>query len=216
MPTRFQPSAKLLCVIQLAAGALLIAACGGSSSTRSEIVPARQSAPNEPRPHATAQAHRDLVTHGAIVQRPVPGTGAKEINDDNPGAADSGSEVAGQRPPAGQSNPCTLVSKAEAQAIVGRPMATPQEAPLGPTCIYQPVGAKNFVALAIESTDFTKVMPQVRNRTRVDVRGRTAYCGTYGQPTTFVPLGRGRVLNVTALCPIGIQFAAEALPHLKT
>ena len=211
MPARLKRSAKLLSVIQFAAAALLIAACGGSSSTRSATAAAGHSAPNEPGPGTTTQTQRDFVTHGVITQRPVPGTGGNEINDDNRGRAGSGSQ-----PAAGQSNPCTLVSKAEAQAIVRRPIATPQEAPLGPTCIYQPVGAKNFVTLAVESIDFARIRPHIRNLTRVDVRGRTAHCGTYGQPATFVALGRGRVLNVTAPCAIGIRFAAKALPRLKT
>ena len=89
------------------------------------------------------------------------------------------------------------------------------EAPLGPTCIYQPIGAKNLVTLTLESIDFATVRPHIRNLTQFDVSGRTAYCGTYGQPMTFVPLARGRVLNVTAPCAIGIRFAAKALPRPK-
>ena len=107
-----------------------------------------------------------------------------------------------------------LVSKSEAQAIVGGPVATPQEAPLGPTCIYQPLGAKSFITLAVESLDFAKTRSQVHHLIRVTVRGRTAYCGDYGRLTTFVPLAGGKVLNITAPCALGTRFAAKALPRL--
>jgi hypothetical protein len=127
----------------------------------------------------------------------------------------SSADRAGQ-PATGQSDPCKLVSTAEAQAILGRPIDTPVEAPQGPTCIYRPIGAKNFVTLTIEAIDLAKALPRVRDRRRVDVAGRIAYCGTYGQSMTFVQLTRGRVLNVTAPCAVGVRFAAKALPRLET
>ena len=127
----------------------------------------------------------------------------------------SSADRAGQ-PASGQSDPCKLVSRAEAQAILGRPIDNPVEARLGPTCIYRPVGAKSFITLTIESIDLAKALARVRNRTRVDVGGRTAYCGNYGQSMTFVQLTRGRVLTVTAPCAVGVRFAAKALPRLET
>lgn len=152
---------------------------------------------------------RDTVTQGVAVHRPLHGTGGDEINDDNPGNADSGSS-----PAAGQNDPCKLVPKATAQAILAKPILAPQEAPLGPTCIYQPLGERTFVALSVETIDFAQVKPHIRSRVHVEVDGRTGYCGTYGQPTIFVPLGRGKVLTVTAPCSVATRFAAEALRRL--
>jgi hypothetical protein len=198
-----------LCAISLAASALLIAACGSSSTTSSATTaPAGQSASSEPGTHTTAQLHRDVVSDGVHTQRPMRGTGGNEINDDNPGRADSGNGTATVQ------NPCTLVSKSEAQAIIGGPIATPQEAPLGPTCIYQPLGAKSPVTIAVESIDFAKVSPLIHHRIRVTVADHTAYCGDYGRATTFVQLKGGRVLNIAAACSIGAQFATKALPRL--
>ena len=150
------------------------------------------------------------MTGGVTAHRPVHGTGGSEPNDGNPGRADRAGQAA-----TGQSDPCKLVSRAEAQAILGRPIDNPVEAPLGPTCIYRPIGAKSFVTLTIESIDLAKALARVRNRTRVDVAGRTAYCGNYGQSMTFVQLTRGRVLTVTAPCAVGVRFAAKALPRLE-
>jgi hypothetical protein len=203
MSTRFTPGVRSLCVIPLVLMAALLAACGSSSPTSTA-----QSAATRFRAHLTKQAHPDPVTNGVVVHRPQHGTGGAEINDDNPGHADVGDQPAAGR------EPCKLVSQAQAQAIVGRPVGTPVEAPLGPTCIYRPVGSKSFITLAVEPNDLAKVRRQIRDRTRLDVRGRKAYCGTYGQPTVFVPLANGHVLAITAPCAIGAKFAATALPRL--
>jgi hypothetical protein len=214
MYVRHKRCAGLRYAILLAAVALLITACGSSSSAPSPMTPVGKSA-----------AHRDVVSSGAITQRPVRGTGGNEINDENAARAGSGNgRPIGQNPsradsgngrPIGQ-NPCMVVSKAEAQAIINRPIAAPQEAPLGPTCIYQPLGNKTLITLAVESIDFAKVRPHIRHVIRVVIAGRTAYCGDYGRPTTFVPLANGRVLTVTAPCGVGTRFAKKALPLLKT
>jgi hypothetical protein len=209
-PARNKLGACLACAISLAASALLVA-CGSSSTTHSTTTaPAGQSASSEPGAHTSAQQlHRDVASSGVHAQRPMRGTGGNAINDENHSQSNSG-----QGQTTGQTKPCKLVSKAEARAIVGGPIATPQEAPLGPTCIYQPLGAKSFITLAVETVDFAKTKSQIRHLSRVTVRGRTAYCGDYGRPTTFVPLARGQVLNITAPCALGAQFAAKALPRI--
>jgi hypothetical protein len=217
MFNRFRPGVRPLCVIALALVALLLAACGSSSSspppsattlTSPSAAVAAQSEAVRSRVHRTTKAHPDPVTNGVVTHRPQHGTGGSEINDDNPGRAD-----VGDRSAAGH-NPCSLVSRAQAQTILGKAIGPLVEAPLGPTCIYRPVGAKRFVTLTVESIDIARVRAQIRNRTQLDVAGRTAYCGTYGQPTVFVPLASGRVLAVTASCAIGAKFAAEAVPRL--
>jgi hypothetical protein len=203
------PSAKLPCMLALAAAVLPLGACGGSSSAHPATTPAGRSATGEAGAGVPATNSHDPVTNGVVTHRPLRGTGGNAVNDDNPGSADKGSAT-------GQSDPCRLVTTAEAQAIIGKPVAAPQEAPLGPTCIYQPVGAGNFVTIAIESIDFANVKPHIRNRTSFRVSGHTAYCGDYGQFTTFVPFQNGRVLSVTAPCATGRLFAVKALSRLKT
>jgi hypothetical protein len=148
------------------------------------------------------------VSTGTTIQRPVRGTGGNAINDDNPGRADSGTATATGP------NPCALVSQAEAQAIVGTPIATPQEAPLGPTCIYGRRGGGDLITVAVESLEFAKIKPKIHDTIRAILAGRTAYCGIYGRPTTFVPLAHGQVLNITAPCVVGIRFAKNALRKL--
>jgi hypothetical protein len=224
MSPRLSSTVKLLCVIQVLAAGLLISACGGSSSTRPATEPGAQNAASEPSlagPKANrdtpAKANRDPVTNGVVTHRPFHGTGGGEVNDDNPGNADApGAGHTDVRRAPGPSDPCTLVSRAEAQTIVGAPIDKPLEAPLGPTCIYRPASAKNLITLTVESMDVAKITAHIRNRRHLDVSGHAAYCGNYGQPTTFVQLASGRVLTVTAPCAIGVRFAAKALPRLNT
>jgi hypothetical protein len=206
-------SAALLTV----AVALSVAACGSSSAPQSASVSPIRAASASSGPRAAreaaavgyAKAHRDAITRGVVTHRPVAGTGGSEINDDNPGNAD-----AGRNPAAGRSDPCELVSRAAAQRILGRPVATPQQAPLGPTCIYQPAGAKTFVTVAIEGVGFAALEPHIHRLQQVDVSGRTGYCGVYGQPSLFVPLAGGKVLSVAAPCGTARLFAAMAISKL--
>jgi hypothetical protein len=199
------------------AGTLLLSACASSSSPHASIAAsassttATDSASASSTTATVAKAPPDPVTTGSHVQRPLHGTGGREINDDNPGNADSGNQAI-----TGQLDPCTLVSQAQAQAIVHKPVAAPEEAPLGPTCIYQPLGAPAFITVSVQPTSFATISHSVRNRTSYEVGGRTIYCGDYGQSTTFVPLSSGRVLSIVASCAIGRLFAAKALVHLKT
>jgi len=45
----------------------------------------------------------------------------------------------------------------EAQQIIGGPIAAPRQAPLGPTCIYKPLGAKAFVTVVGDVDEITTV-----------------------------------------------------------
>ncbi len=218
MAIRHKLRAWLCCITLFALAALLIAACGGSSHASSVVgstttPDAVGGVPTSAASHSPGRSHRlsagrDVVSTGKVIHRPIRGTGGSEINDDNPGRADSGTGTATGP------NPCDLVSKAQAQAIVGAPVASPQEAPLGPTCIYEARGGKEPITVAVETVDIAKIRPMIHHATRTIFSGHTLYCGDYGRPTTFVPLAHGQVLNVSASCSIGVRFAEKALSQL--
>jgi hypothetical protein len=178
----------------LAAMALLTGGCG-SQGTR----------------ETSTLAGGDVVTTGVTTHRPTQGTGGSSVNDDNPGHPDSASED-----DHGSVSPCKLVTHSQAQTIVGHPLEAPQEAPLGPTCIYTSKDSASTVTVAVEAIDFATVRAHMRGRKQFKVDGHRAYCGSYGQQMTYVPLSGGRVLNVTAPCSQGLRFAAAALPHLES
>lgn len=208
-----RPLAWLCCTLPPALAALTIAACGGSSPASSSATSAvhggsGDSASSTPDASNRGSTHRDIVSTGTVTQRPLRGTGGSEANDENSGRAASATGTA-----AGP-NPCTLVSEAQAQAIVGAPIATPQEAPLGPTCIYRRRGGGDLITVAVESLEFAKIRSKIHGTMRATMGGHTAYCGSYGHPTTFVPLAHGMVLNVSAPCAIGTRFAEQALRRL--
>lgn len=199
----------------LAAVAVLTTACGGSSATSSstttavsQVVPTRPVNTRKARERRAAAA-RERPTKTERIHHPLPGTGSSQINDDNPGRADTGGHLS---TPA--SDPCQLVTAAQARAIVGGPVGKPVEAPLGPTCIYHSLRDGRVVTMTIEAVNFTRVKRNLHGVKSASMAGHTAYCGTYGQPTTLVSLGKGRVLAVTAPCAVGFRFAANAIPHL--
>jgi len=111
-------------------------------------------------------------------------------------------------------NPCGLVTKAQAQAILGSRLLDPLLAPQGPTCIYRDRSGRSFATISMQSLDFAAVRPEIRRLQRVDVAERRAYCGVHGQPVLYLPFSRGRVLSVTAPCDVAARLARRAVPHL--
>jgi Protein of unknown function (DUF3558) len=107
--------------------------------------------------------------------------------------------------------PCNLVTPRQARSILGSPIAEPVEAPQGPTCIYRSASGGSFVTLAVQDRTLEDLRKQMRRPEPVDVSNRRAYCGTHGQPTLYVSLGRKGVLSVAAPCSIARQFAAKAV-----
>jgi hypothetical protein len=215
-----RPARQIACVLSPVAAALLLTACGGSSSSstassspassaNAHIASAKVQAAHEvaPIPQFVGASARDVhvTATGPVKARPPqPGTIDDEVNA-------SGAKTL---------DPCTLVSRSEAQAIVGKSIGKPVDAPQGPTCIYTPTtrGGKGLITLAVQATDFSKVQPQsqLRNRMSVKVHGHTAYCGIAGSPTMIVPLTSGHFLVVTAPCPIAASFAAKALARIAS
>jgi hypothetical protein len=194
---------QLACVVLCASAApLLIAACG-SSSPNAVVHPPVQAARKVPTiPHFVGAGSVHASGSSPVRARPPqPGTTDDEVNS-------SGAKTL---------NPCTLVSRSEAQAILHRMVAAPVEALQGPTCIYKPRGAGNFVTLALEPTGFSKVKPQsqLAHRTSLTVGGHAAYCGSAGGPTLILPLAGGQYLAVAAPCHVASAFAAKALSRVR-
>jgi len=108
--------------------------------------------------------------------------------------------------------PCSLVTKAQARAIIGVPIVEPLEAPQGPTCIYRAKSGTRFITVAVETVRFAQLRRQISKIRRVEVS--TAYCGRHGRPMLYLPLSSTRVLSVSAPCGLATRFAAKAAPHL--
>jgi hypothetical protein len=111
-------------------------------------------------------------------------------------------------------SPCSLVTRAQARAILGTPLQLPLQAPQGPTCIYRAAKGNGMVTVAVQNVEFRKLAKQVQQPTKVTLGGRTGTCGQYGQPTLYLPLSGGRVLTVAAPCKVAKQFASHAVKRL--
>lgn len=182
----------------LALTAALAAGCGGSQPrhTQRETGPvqAARGVRRLPAPHGAAADIAPTATQTARQRRGL-------VED----------EVAASA--ARREDPCALVSRAQAQAILGAAMRAPVLAPQGPTCIYSTRGDRARVTLAIQAPGATLPLKALRDRMRVRVGDRHAYCGIAGAPTLLMPLGAGRLIVVAAPCPIAAAFAADALSH---
>jgi hypothetical protein len=198
------PRRSVCALLAAAVAALLLTACGSSSSTSTVHPPVQAARKVTPIPRPLG-AGADIVStshRGPVKARTPAGAIDDEVNA-------SGAKTL---------NPCTLVSRAEAQAILGKPVGQPVSAPQGPTCIYKLRGTTRVVTLAVESLKFSTVKPQaqLRDRMSVTVSGHTAYCGVAGDPTMILPLSAGMFLDITAPCPLAAAFAARALTHLAS
>jgi hypothetical protein len=196
------------CVALSVLVALLLAACGGSfssSSSSAEVTqaPAQVAHPQTPVPKFIG-VDRDKVgasrTH-PVEAREQAGTVDDEVNS-------SGRKAL---------NPCTLVSRAEVQAVLHQQVGAPVDAPQGPTCIYTPQHTKGQITVAVESLPFSQVKPQAALQARISLvlAGHATYCGNAGgRQMLVVPLAENRFLTVTASCPIAASLAAKALGHI--
>jgi hypothetical protein len=196
-----------------AAVALALSACGGSAPhvTPPTKTPVQQASyPAGSEPETTAMKARSNRNHGQQHSESSRASGQAATS----GAGGSGTKktvpVAVPKGP----NPCVLVSRMEAEAAVGSSITKITEAPLGPTCILQVQGQKQSITVAVEPAAGADQIHQMRKVRHLAISGHNAYCGLLGRPMLNVPLGNGKVLNVTASCGIAQALAAKALPRI--
>jgi hypothetical protein len=191
---------RLSVLLALVLSALALGACGGSDS---------KPAPGSPENPLTATRPSEPGQDAA--------PGQANTGEPSGKAAKPGYKALVERQtskPAHRFSPCNLVTRPEARAIVGEPLHEPVEAAQGPTCIYRPRAGNQLITLAIQDMSFKAVRRRIADLRQVPVSDRTAYCGTYGQPVLYVPLGADRLLSVNAECDVARGFAAKALRHL--
>lgn len=186
---------RSLCLTALLLATMLLAACGGSSKPSPP--------PGSPQNPLVAQTEKSSAGSEA-----APATAAK------PGYQSLVERQASK--PRSRFTPCNLVTKAQAQAIVGLPLRDPLEAPRGPTCIYRSQDGKRLITLAVQSLDFSTLKRRIHGRQAASVADRDAFCGTIGAPVLYVELPKRRVLIVAARCDVGKQFAMAAVRRLDT
>lgn len=224
---------RLLCALALAAA--LLGACGGGDppakaplGSRSNPVPALPSPTKTRTPpsldperaqHATRRAvgrvaSQHAAQRAANRRRAAARAHAKRAGDASPAAHAQRRRTLPVTTPVSARRPCTLVTREQAQALVGAPILQPLQASQGPTCIYRSRSGKRFVTLAVQSADLGALRSRLRHPRRIDVSNRIGYCGRLGGPMLVVGLSAGRVLGIAAPCSLAIRFAARALRRL--
>ena len=183
--------------------ALALAACGGSgTSSNSSPKDGSSASSSSPKDGSSASSSyivpsKDKISTTkstpSVAQQP-PG----QVNDEVNGTG------------AGPVNPCRLVSRGEAAAILGENVSV-TVGQQGPTCIYATQGSKQMVTLVVEQASFTYLRHHAREATPVQVGSRAGWCLRYGSTSVAVPLSSGSVLNVTGPCGVAARFAALAL-----
>lgn len=222
--TYHHPFKRIIRIALLCAAIGLLAGCGASSSPHRR---AEQAVPTPAQSNADAGTSYAQVSQ-APLQTKVFGSAAPRISSASashsvhtPGTAverakatpaQSNDDVS--KTSRTQFNPCSLVSVAEAQAIVGAAITGSIEAPLGPTCVYKLGGSKPDITVAVESLNLSQATRHMTAPKAVVLGARRAYCGRLGTQMLFAPVARGRLLNVTAPCAIAPRLAALALAHL--
>ena len=116
--------------------------------------------------------------------------------------------------PESRFTPCNLVSERRRAEIVGAPIEQPLEAPQGPTCIYRSRDGKSFVTVAVQRVSIDSLTGRLQQRETVDVGSRAAYCGKYGQPMLYLPLGGGGCSRSPANAAWRGASPPKALPQL--
>jgi hypothetical protein len=196
---------RLSLTIALLAATTAIAACGGSDEAKPKP------APGTPGNPLVARVTADDDAPGSAKASEPSASAAKP--DATPGYQQLVKRQA--KHPQSRFTPCSLVTRAEAAAIVGNPVTAPVEAPQGPTCIYRSRNGRDFVTLAVQAADFRALTKPMRKPQHVAVSSRTAVCGVLGQPILYVPAGPRQVLTVTGPCDVAQRFAAKAVPRIK-
>jgi hypothetical protein len=125
------------------------------------------------------------------------------------------SEKSGNQQPRSRFTPCNLVTKTQAESIIGKPLTDPVEAPLGPTCIYRSRDGKAFVTVLLREARFTSVERQLDKPERLRLSDHDAVCGSVGRPMLHVSVARSRVLSVAAPCAVATKFAKTAVQRLN-
>ena len=209
---------RALSLLLIAGSVMLPTACGGGDDSKASAPPGSPKNPLVAKSQTTATAGESSPapaskSRGRKASRATGSKTPSSGSETQPGYQKLVDRQTGK--PRSSFTPCNLVTKAQAREIVGAELRDPVEAPQGPTCIYRTKTGKGFVTLAVQTVKFKKIRPHLHQARRFKVSDRTAYCGQFGQAVLYVPLSRGRVLSVTAPCPVGRQFAATAVRRLR-
>jgi hypothetical protein len=104
--------------------------------------------------------------------------------------------------------PCSLVSEAQANHILGGGVATSEHLQ-GPTCVFK--GSGREVTVVLMEAPLKPLVAGARTAQKLTLNGRPAWCLRYETTSVVADVGGGQVLQVTGACPAAARFADAAL-----
>lgn len=185
-----------MAAIGIAAG-LVLGQGGGGGGTH----PGAPSRPSERTTTRVAEEGTHVGSPGISVSR---GQGSAGLPSNPSATAGTAARLAAQ--------PCRLVSRPEAEAILGTRIAAPRQASLGPSCVY--IDGAETISISVESFSYGSISSRLQAVKEFAVAGRSVYCATLGRPLLLAPINPNSTLEVTAACPVALAFAAAAIPRL--
>ena len=144
----------------------------------------------------------------SVPQPTWPGPNTETSTPSGPGTSSETGEAAAQ------ADPCSLVSRGEAAAILGGAVQTTLGRQ-GPTCIYAPEGSGPQMTLVVERTNLAGLRRNASEAKRMQVGGSSGWCLRYGSTGVVASLPDGNVLHVTGPCALASRFAAQALERIS-
>lgn len=104
--------------------------------------------------------------------------------------------------------PCSLVSEAQADHILGGGVATSEHLQ-GPTCVFK--GSGREVTVVLMEAPLKPLVSGARTAQKLTLDGRSAWCLRYETTSVVADVGDGKILQVTGACPAAARFADAAL-----
>jgi hypothetical protein len=104
--------------------------------------------------------------------------------------------------------PCSLVSAAQADHILGGGVATSEHLQ-GPTCVFK--GSGREVTVVLMEAPLKPLVSGAHTAQKLTLDGHPAWCVRYETTSVVADVGDGQVLQVTGACPAAARFAGAAL-----
>lgn len=244
MPQRAWQLSRWAAAAAVVAGLIFLAGCGGSASTKVVTQQARETpqlndpdgdsagsaprvigrrhggsthelAPTAVRHHRSASSRHRGAAALASGASAAPASAASTTHTRTAPSLAVQTQAAIRRLGGSRLNPCTLVTLAEAQFITSGSVRTSSEAALGPTCVYKRSTDVRAITLTVESATLSQVSHGISHPHKVIINGHRGVCGRLGIQMLLLPLSKGRLLNITAPCPIAHEFATRAVARIE-
>ena len=113
-------------------------------------------------------------------------------------------------------NPCSLVSRAEAESALGLRSLQARVAPLGPSCVFVATNHKAVLSVVVNPASFAALRSQMSDLRKFSGVGWKGLCGgTRGASSLYARVNATEVLHLTGPCLSVAKLVPTALARLR-